>query len=80
MDEKVKLALEDALLFKFPNIENLKIKNSKEYGLNITFNEGKYSKKEVEDFLKSLRKEIIKPIMIEELRKTNFGYTFKKPK
>lgn len=50
----VMMALDQAIRFKFPNIQNLSIGLNTENITVATFDVGEYSKEEVEDFIKEL--------------------------
>jgi hypothetical protein len=55
-DRDLRHTLEMAILFKFPEIKNLRIE-SEDKVYSISFQEGDYTKEEVESFLNELQKQ-----------------------
>ncbi len=80
MEERLIIALENIIEHEFPKIKNLKISRGEDAKMLITFDEGEYTKKEVEDKLDEVKNYKPDLSFLENIKieKTDFGFKIDK--
>lgn len=62
-DEQLIISVEQLIKYSFPKIENLNVTKDKDDSLSITFNEGVYTKEEVESKLEEFKRPPLEDII-----------------
>lgn len=62
-DEQLIVSVEQLIKYSFPKIENLNVTKDKDGSLSITFNEGIYTKEEVESKLEEFKRPSLEDII-----------------